>query len=69
MIRTIVIPKSRTISFDVPQKFIGKEIQVIAFEKEEVAENQQLLKKIVSFETISIDTKKFKFNRDDANER
>jgi hypothetical protein len=69
MIRTIVIPNSRTISFDVPQKYIGKEIQVIAFEKEEGIEKKQLHKKVVSFDTISIDTKKFKFNREDANER
>ena len=50
--------------------FISKKIRLpFVIEKEEVAENQQLLKKIVSFETISIDTKKFKFNRDEANER
>ena len=69
MIRTIVIPNTRTISFDVPQKYIGKEIQVIAFEKEEGIEKKQLHKKVASFDTISIDTKKFKFNREEANER
>ena len=69
MIRTIVIPNSRTISLNVPQKYIGKEIQVIAFEKEEAKENKHVNKKLVSFETISIDTKKFKFNREEANER
>jgi len=69
MIRTIIIPNSRTISFDVPKKYIGKEIQVIAFEKEERKEDKHLNKKTVSFDTISIDTKKFKFNREEANER
>ena len=52
-----------------PQKYIGKEIQVIAFEKEERKEDKHLNKKTVSFDTISIDTKKFKFNREEANER
>jgi len=69
MIRTIIIPNSRTISFDVPKKYIGKEIQVIAFEKEERKEDKHLNKKTVSFDTILIDTKKFKFNREEANER
>lgn len=69
MIRTIIIPSSQTISFDVPKKYIGKEIQVIAFEKEEGTANKHLQKKIVSFDTICIDTKKFKFNREEANER
>jgi hypothetical protein len=69
MIRTIITPNTQTVSFSIPRKYIGKELQVIAFEKEEGFEKKQFPKKFVSFDTISIDTKNFKFNRDEANER
>jgi hypothetical protein len=69
MIRTIIIPKTQTLSLNIPLKYIGKEIEVIAFEKEEGMEAKQSPKKKVSFDTISIDTKNFKFSRDEANER
>jgi hypothetical protein len=69
MIRTIIIPKTQTVSLNIPLKYIGKEIEVIAFEKEEGIETKHSPKKRVSFDTISIDTKNFKFNRDEANER
>jgi hypothetical protein len=69
MIRTIITPNTQTVSFNIPQKYIGKELQVIAFEKEEGLENKAFPKKFISFDSISIDTKNFKFSRDEANER
>lgn len=69
MIRTIITPNTQTVSFNIPQKYIGKELEIIAFEKEEGLEKKQFPKKFVSFDSISIDTKNFKFSRDEANER
>ena len=71
MIRTIVIPEKTevNVSFSVPEKYIGKELEVIAFTTKEGLENKELPTKNATFSALSIDTKGFKFNRDEANER
>ncbi len=70
MIHTVVIPDNQIISFNIPQNYIGKELEVIVFEKEEGNQEKiQLPKKMVSFTALSIDTKNFKFDRDEANKR
>jgi hypothetical protein len=69
MVRTLITPISQTIFFEVPIDYIGKELEVIAFTKNEYLENSQLPQKQVTFNAISIDTKGYKFNRDEANER
>ena len=71
MIRTTVIPDNRnvTISLSVPENYVGKEMEVIAFTKKEGLDEIELLEKKVSFTALSIDTRGFKFNRDEANER
>jgi hypothetical protein len=71
MIRTTVIPDNRivTISLSVPESYVGKEMEVIAFTKKEGLDEKQLQEKKVSFTAASIDTKGYKFNRDEANKR
>jgi hypothetical protein len=69
MIRTIVTPQQQTISFTIPKDYVGKEIEVIAFAKGEGISKEQPAKKKVTFTALSIDTKGYKFNRDEANER
>jgi len=71
MIRTTVIPDQRTItiSLSVPQNYVGKEMEVIAFTKKEGFEEKKASEKRVSFAALSIDTLGFKFDRDEANER
>lgn len=70
MIRTIITPDTQTISFDIPTNYIGKQIEVIAFAKDEgTSSSDQLIKKNVSFEALSFDTRDYRFNRDEANER
>jgi len=69
MIRTIITPQRQTISFEIPKDYIGKEIEVIAFAKDEGVLNEKNAGKKVTFTALSIDTKGFKFNRDEANER
>jgi len=53
----------------VPENYIGKEMEVIAFTKKEGFNEYEITKKDVSFTALSIDTKGFKFNRNEANER
>lgn len=69
MIRTVVIPVKSTISFDIPSDYIGKQIEVIAFAKDEGVTKEVPAKKKVTFDALSIDTKGYKFNRDEANDR
>ena len=70
MIRTIITPNTQTVHFNIPKDYVGKELEVIAFTKEEgMEEEKPSSKKFASFDAIKIDTKNFKFNRDEANER
>lgn len=68
MIRTIVVPEKSSISFDIPKEYIGKQIEIIAFAKDEGLPAKPLTKK-VSFTALAIDTLGYKFDRDEANER
>ena len=69
MIHTIVTPNNQTISFDIPKDYVGKQIEVIAFAKGEGITKEQPAKKNVTFNALSIDTRGYKFNRDEANDR
>jgi hypothetical protein len=68
MVRTIITPDRPSISFDIPEQYVGKQIEVIAFEKEEGFEIKTPVKKKVTFEALPIDTRGYKFDRDEANE-
>jgi hypothetical protein len=69
MIRTIVKTNNNTLSFSIPDKYIGKELEVIAFAKDEGFDEVLNSKKKVSFTVLHTDIKNYKFNRDEANER
>jgi hypothetical protein len=69
MIHTMITPNKPTISFDIPKDYVGKQIEVIAFAKGEGFTKEQIAKKKVTFDALSIDTRGYKFNRDEANER
>ena len=72
MIRTFITPNTDTfnLSLSIPKDYIGKELEVIAFTTDEgVQAAEQARKKNVSFTALSVDTKNYKFNRDEANER
>jgi len=69
MVRTTITPSTQTVVFDIPKDYVGKELEVIAFAKNEGSQTKDLSTKKVSFDALSIDTKNFKFNREEANER
>lgn len=52
-----------------PESYVGKELEVIAFTEKEGFGEEEFSGKKVSFSAMSIDTRGFKFNRDEANER
>ena len=69
IVRTIITPDNQTISFDIPKDYTGRQIEVITFAKDEMREQEPVVKKKVSFNALAIDTLGYKFNRDEANER
>lgn len=69
MIRTILTPNKPIISFEIPKEYVGKRIEVIAFARDEEFVAEDVMKKKVTFNALSVDTKGYKFNREEANER
>ncbi|GLU56750.1 hypothetical protein [Dyadobacter frigoris] len=69
MIRTTVIPNKQIISFEIPKDYVGWQIEVIAFARDEGIVKEEVIKKQVTFNALLIDTKGYKFNREEANER
>lgn len=69
MIRTVITTNNNTLTFSIPDSYIGKEVEVIAFAKDEGVEESIVSKKKVTFTVLHTDLKKYKFNRDEANER
>ena len=69
MIRTIVTIDKNNFPLFLPDDFLGKQIEVIAFVIEETKTKITKLKKNKTFSAIQLDTRGYKFNRDDANER
>ncbi len=70
MIRTVITPDKNFLSFNIPDTYIGKKMEVIAFAVDEPAEDViYTTKSHKSFSAIKLNTKNFRFNRGDANER
>jgi len=69
MIHTIVKPNNNTLLLPIPDNYIGRQVEVIAFMIDEGKETTSSKKKEVSFNAVKLDTRGFKFNRDEANER
>ena len=67
-IREIFVPKNNKIELVIPDNFIGKEIEVLAFEIEKKINDLKGSKR-KSFDAIKLDLSGFKFNREEANER
>ncbi len=68
MIRTLITPEDQNILIRVPEDYIGKQVEIIAFTLEENS-NAEQIKKQASFTALKLDTIDYKFNREKANER
>jgi hypothetical protein len=69
MIRTVITTKNNILTLPIPDKYIGRELEVIAFARDEGLEENYVAKKKVSFTVLHTDIKNYKFNRNEANER
>ena len=69
MIRTVFIPDKHSVTLFVPDKYIGREVEVLVFASDEIVSDVALPAKAATFDSISLNTSGFKFNRDEANER
>lgn len=67
-IREIIVPKNNKIELVVPDNFIGKKIEVIAFEAED-SSGEIKNKSSRTFTVANVKVEGYKFNREDANER
>ncbi len=77
MFRKIIIPESANISLLLPENFIGKQVEVIAFKVDDEKINEQKSDEDKYawknakdfFDAHRIDLSHFEFNREEANER
>jgi hypothetical protein len=68
MIRTFFTPLKDNYVFPVPTEYIGKELEMLVFPKNEVF-SKPLADKKATFNAVSIDTRQYTFNREEANAR
>ena len=68
MIRTVLIPQKSSFIFAIPTEYIGKEVEVTIVPRGEDV-SKSLTQKKVSFDAVSIDTRQYKFSREEANAR
>lgn len=57
------------LTISLPNEYVGKQLEVIAFMLEDESKIPENEKKHVTFDTVSLDTRGYKFNREEANER
>jgi len=69
MIRTIVTVDNNNLTLVLPDDYLGKQIEVIAFVIDEAKEKVENSGRSKTFNAIRLDTRGFKFNREEANAR
>jgi len=73
MLREIVIPHSENYNVKILPEYIDREVEILVLpmdtSKSKDNMSNDLLKNKKKLTAISIDTKNFKFNRNEANER
>ncbi|MDH5382291.1 MAG: hypothetical protein OEW75_15655, partial [Cyclobacteriaceae bacterium] len=67
MIRTICKPDKNKVTLNLPDKYVGKNIEIIAFSTDEGMDEKH--DKAISFTVLKTTKADYTFNRDEANER
>ncbi|MDB5139047.1 MAG: hypothetical protein JWR12_963 [Mucilaginibacter sp.] len=67
MVREIIVPDKNKVSVVLPDDYIGKTIEVIAFVLDESVTKSEIFSP--TFNALKIDTLNHPFNREEANER
>ena len=69
MIRTIITADKSLLQLNLPENYIGRQVEVIAFLVDEPQKIELNPAKPKHFMTVEVDGKNYKFNRDELNER
>lgn len=69
MVRTILKVDQTELTLSLPQEFVGKQIEVLAFVIDETAQGPSTPRSSRTFKALQLDTKGFTFNREEAHER
>lgn len=69
MIRTIIKATKNTIRLTLPNNFVGKQVEVIAFTIDEPIKHSKKPAAKEVFKALKLDTRGYKFDRDEANSR
>ncbi len=68
MLRKVVKANKNTLTLILPDSFVGKRVEIIAFTVDE-PKQKQTPRKNKSFTTVKVNAKGYKFNRDELHER
>lgn len=71
MFTEIIIPRERSVRLDVPEEMVGHRVRVTVDDIEEKRSKRPktIEEALAQFPPPSLDTRGWKFNRDEANER
>jgi hypothetical protein len=69
MIRTIMTSDKNTLILLLPDDYVGRQIEIIAFAIDEPLKQSKKAAAKDVFKALKLDTRGFKFNRDEANSR
>ena len=69
MIRTVITAENNTIILSLPDDYIGKQLEVIAFAIDEPVKQRKRAAAKDVFKALKFDTRGYKFDRDEANSR
>jgi hypothetical protein len=69
MIRTVITADKKILSLPLPENFIGKQVEVIAFTLDEPTRQSKKPSAKDVFKALKFDTRGYKFDRDEANSR
>lgn len=73
MYRAIVVAKENKLIINLPDRLVGKELEVLPFELEKEEKNsvkkKSLEEAFAFWDSVAVDMSNFKFDREEANER
>ncbi|HEY9122830.1 MAG TPA: hypothetical protein PK252_14735 [Bacteroidales bacterium] len=69
MIRTVITADKNTLILPLPDNYIGRQLEIIAFAIDEPVKQTKRASAKDVFKALKFDTRGFKFNRDEANSR
>lgn len=73
MIREIITPKRRSMTIRIPQRMVGKPLELTIVEQDtasvQTSESAELEQAVKFFTELSADFTNYRFDRDEANER